>query len=121
MIGIYLGIFLAIIIVIFLGAALTIVQQANRYVIERFGAYTETLSVGIHFVIPFVDRIAKKVSIKEQVKIAVPQPGSNIEILVDLGFVAILPIKSEISVGVKNWPFSFLCSFVTIDEYWTPR
>ena len=74
MIGIYLGIFLAIIIVIFLGAALTIVQQANRYVIERFGAYTETLSVGIHFVIPFVDRIAKKVSIKEQVIDFPPQP-----------------------------------------------
>jgi regulator of protease activity HflC (stomatin/prohibitin superfamily) len=74
MVGIYLGIFLAIIVVIFLGAALTIVQQANRYVIERFGAYTETLSVGIHFVIPFVDRIAKKVSIKEQVIDFPPQP-----------------------------------------------
>jgi regulator of protease activity HflC (stomatin/prohibitin superfamily) len=74
MVGIYLGIFLAIIVVIFLGAALTIVQQANRYVIERFGAYTQTLSVGIHFVIPFVDRIAKKVSIKEQVIDFPPQP-----------------------------------------------
>ena len=72
--GIYLFIILAILVVIVLGAALTIVQQANRYVIERFGAYTETLSVGIHFVIPFVDRIAKKVSIKEQVIDFPPQP-----------------------------------------------
>ncbi len=72
--GIYLFIILAVLIVVVLGAALTIVQQANRYVIERFGAYTETLSVGIHFVIPFVDRIAKKVSIKEQVIDFPPQP-----------------------------------------------
>jgi len=74
MIGIYLGIILAVLVVIGLGAALTIVQQANRYVIERFGAYTETLGVGIHFVVPFVDRIAKKVSIKEQVIDFPPQP-----------------------------------------------
>ena len=72
--GIYLLIILFILILIFLGAALTIVQQANRYVIERFGAYTETKGVGIHFVIPFVERIAKKVSIKEQVIDFPPQP-----------------------------------------------
>jgi len=72
--GIYLLIILFILILIFLGAALTIVQQANRYVIERFGAYTETKSVGIHFIIPFVERIAKKVSIKEQVIDFPPQP-----------------------------------------------
>ncbi|KFZ25738.1 MAG: Modulator of FtsH protease HflK [Candidatus Izimaplasma bacterium HR2] len=72
--GIMLIIALAVIVVIFFGAALTIVQQANRYVIERFGAYTETKGVGIHFVIPFVERIAKKVSIKEQVVDFPPQP-----------------------------------------------
>lgn len=73
-VGIILGIALLVIVVIFLGAALTIVQQANRYVIERFGAYTETKSVGIHFVIPFVERVAKRVSIKEQVIDFPPQP-----------------------------------------------
>ncbi len=72
---VWILIFILIVLVISLaGAALTIVQQANRYVIERFGAYTETLSVGIHFVIPFVERVAKKVSIKEQVVDFPPQP-----------------------------------------------
>lgn len=61
-------------VILLAGSALTIVQQANRYVIERFGAYTQTLGVGIHFVIPFVERIAKKVSIKEQVVDFPPQP-----------------------------------------------
>ena len=61
-------------VILLAGAALTIVQQANRYVIERFGAYTQTLGVGIHFVIPFVERVAKKVSIKEQVVDFPPQP-----------------------------------------------
>ncbi len=56
------------------GAAFTIVQQANRYVIERLGAYHQTLSVGLHFIIPFIDRIIKKVSIKEQVVDFPPQP-----------------------------------------------
>ena len=72
--GIILLIILFILVLILVGAALTIVQQANRYVIERFGAYTQTLSVGIHFVIPFVERVAKKVSIKEQVIDFPPQP-----------------------------------------------
>lgn len=72
--GIILLIILFILILILVGAALTIVQQANRYVVERFGAYTQTLGVGIHFVIPFVERIAKRVSIKEQVVDFPPQP-----------------------------------------------
>lgn len=72
--GIMLLIILFILLLILVGAALTIVQQANRYVIERFGAYTQTLGVGIHFVIPFVERVSKKVSIKEQVVDFPPQP-----------------------------------------------
>lgn len=70
-------VFIGIIVVLALilaASAFTIVQQSNRYVVERFGAYTQTLSVGIHFVIPFIDRIAKKVSIKEQVVDFQPQP-----------------------------------------------
>ena len=72
--GIIALIVLAIIALIVVGAAFTIVQQANRYVIERLGAYHQTLSVGLHFIIPFIDRITKKVSIKEQVVDFPPQP-----------------------------------------------
>ncbi len=72
--GIILLIVLAIVALAVVGAAFTIVQQANRYVVERLGAYHQTLSVGLHFIIPFIDRITKKVSIKEQVVDFPPQP-----------------------------------------------
>ena len=53
---------------------ISIVQQSRAYVVERLGAFSEVWSVGIHFKIPFIDRIAKKVSLKEQVLDYPPQP-----------------------------------------------
>ena len=44
-----------------------VVQQSRAYVIERLGAFHSIWSVGLHFKIPFIDRIARKVSLKEQV------------------------------------------------------
>ncbi len=67
-----------IIIVLLLIAVLVknirVVQQAKAVVVERLGAYQTTWSVGIHFKIPFVERIAKTVSLKEQVVDFPPQP-----------------------------------------------
>ena len=51
-----------------------IVPQARAYVVERLGAYRVTWSVGVHFKIPIIDRVAKKVSLKEQVVDFPPQP-----------------------------------------------
>ena len=51
-----------------------IVPQAQAYVIERLGAYNGTWSVGLHFKIPFIDRVARKVLLKEQVVDFAPQP-----------------------------------------------
>lgn len=51
-----------------------IVPQANAYVVERLGAYFSTWSTGLHVKIPFIDRIARKVSLKEQVVDFPPQP-----------------------------------------------
>ena len=51
-----------------------IVQQAKAYVIERLGAYKTTWGVGIHFLMPFIERVAKVVSLKEQVADFPPQP-----------------------------------------------
>ena len=51
-----------------------IVQQAKAFVIERLGAYRDTWGVGIHFLVPFLDRVAKVVSLKEQVADFPPQP-----------------------------------------------
>ena len=51
-----------------------VVQQAKAYVIERLGAYQTTWEVGLHFKIPFIERVAKVVSLKEQVVDFPPQP-----------------------------------------------
>lgn len=77
-------IIIVLLIVIFLG--ITIVPQASVYIIERFGAYYKTLQVGIHFRIPFIDRIADKISIKEQVIDFDPQPvitKDNVTMMID--------------------------------------
>ena len=60
--------------VLVLFATVQIVPQAKAYVVERLGAYRATWSVGIHFKIPVIDRVTKKVSLKEQVVDFPPQP-----------------------------------------------
>ena len=53
---------------------IAVVQQSRAYVIERLGAFHEVWSVGLHFKVPFIDRIARRVSLKEQVLDYPPQP-----------------------------------------------
>ena len=66
---------LLIVIAVYLIASnIRIVPQANTYVIERLGAYHVTWTVGLHFKIPVIDRIAKKVNMKEHVMDFPPQP-----------------------------------------------
>ncbi|MDL2325283.1 SPFH/Band 7/PHB domain protein [Ruminococcaceae bacterium OttesenSCG-928-A16] len=65
---------LVFIVVIILIANLKIVPQATCYVIERLGVYSTTWQAGIHFKIPFLEKVAKKVSLKEQVVDFTPQP-----------------------------------------------
>ena len=64
----------AIIVIIILVRCVRIVQQAKAYVIERLGAYKTTWNVGLHFKLPFIERVAKVVSLKEQVADFPPQP-----------------------------------------------
>jgi len=63
-----------VIFVWILASCIKIVPQAQAVVVERLGAYQATWNVGLHFKIPFIDRIAKKVSLKEQVADFPPQP-----------------------------------------------
>lgn len=65
---------LIIIIVLLIVTNIRIVPQARAYVIERLGAYKGTWQVGLHFKIPLIDRIARKVSLKEKVIDFPPQP-----------------------------------------------
>lgn len=55
-------------------SSIKIVPQARAYVIERFGAYLTTWDVGLHFLVPFIDKVARRVSLKEQVADFQPQP-----------------------------------------------
>ena len=64
---------IAIVLVIII-RNIAVVQQSKAYVIERLGAFHSVWSVGLHFKVPFIDRIAKKVSMKEQVLDYPPQP-----------------------------------------------
>ena len=65
---------IAAIFVAVLVANIKIVPQAHAYIIERFGAYHTTWNVGLHIKVPFIDRIAKKVNMKERVVDFPPQP-----------------------------------------------
>lgn len=63
-----------VIVVIFIMPNIKVVPQARSYVIERLGSYLTTWNNGLHFKIPFVDRVSNKVSLKEIVKDFAPQP-----------------------------------------------
>ncbi len=73
-IGIVIGLLFVFILLLIAAANIKIVPQATVFVIERLGTYYATWETGLHFKVPFFDRIAKKVSIKEQVVDFKPQP-----------------------------------------------
>lgn len=73
-IGILIGLLFVFILLLIAAANIKIVPQATVFVIERLGTYYATWETGLHFKVPFFDRIAKKVSIKEQVVDFKPQP-----------------------------------------------
>ena len=70
----YVLIVLLVILIVILVRNIRIVQQARAYVVERLGAYKTTWNVGIHFKVPFIERVAKIVTLKEQVADFPPQP-----------------------------------------------
>ncbi len=69
----YVIIALLVVIAIIVISGIRVVTQTIKYIIERLGAYSKTWGVGIHWLIPFIDRVAKVVNLKEQVKDFDPQ------------------------------------------------
>ena len=57
-----------------LASCIKIVPQAHAYIVERLGGYQATWNVGIHFKVPIIDKVARKVNLKEQVMDFAPQP-----------------------------------------------
>ena len=70
----FLMVFFIFILIVVVSSCIKIVPQAHAYVIERLGTYTGTWSVGMHFKVPIIDKVARKVTLKEQVVDFAPQP-----------------------------------------------
>ncbi len=70
----FLMVFFIFILIVVVSSCIKIVPQAHAYVIERLGTYTGTWSVGMHFKVPIIDKVARKVILKEQVVDFAPQP-----------------------------------------------
>jgi regulator of protease activity HflC (stomatin/prohibitin superfamily) len=96
---------LAIVILIVLASCIKIVPQAKAMVVERLGGYLTTWSVGLHFKVPFIDRIAKKVNLKEQVIDFEPQPvitKDNVTMQIDTVVYFQITDPKLYAYGVEN-------------------
>ena len=71
--GIIIGAIFVVLFVVII-CNISVVQQSRAYVIERLGAFQSVWGVGLHFKVPFLDRVARRVSLKEQVLDYPPQP-----------------------------------------------
>ena len=72
--GFILIILLVIILLIIVTSCIKIVPQEHAYVLERLGTYMDTWPAGLHFKVPFIDRVVRRVNLKEQVVDFPPQP-----------------------------------------------
>ncbi|WWR16169.1 SPFH domain-containing protein [Lachnospiraceae bacterium JLR.KK008] len=102
------GIIVLILFLILLGtvaSCIRIVPQAHAYVVERLGAYQGTWAVGIHFKVPFIDKVAKKVILKEQVVDFAPQPvitKDNVTMQIDTVVFFQITDPKLFAYGVEN-------------------
>ena len=74
LIGFIVGVVLVLFVILILISNIKVVPQAHAYVLERLGAYHVTWNTGLHFKVPFIDKVSRKVSLKEQVIDFPPQP-----------------------------------------------
>ncbi len=94
-----------IIVVIIVASCVKIVPQANAFVVERLGAYQGTWEVGLHFKVPFIDRVAKRVLLKEQVVDFAPQPvitKDNVTMQIDTVVFFQITDPKLFAYGVEN-------------------
>ena len=94
-----------VIVLIILARCIRVVQQSKAYVIERLGAFYTVWSVGLHFKIPFIDRILKVISLKEQVADFPPQPvitKDNVTMQIDTVLYFQVTDPKLYAYGVEN-------------------
>ncbi|WP_287895998.1 SPFH domain-containing protein [Clostridium sp.] len=96
---------IAIVVLLILSSCIRIVPQAQALVVERLGAYLETWPVGVHFKVPFIDRVAKRVILKEQVVDFAPQPvitKDNVTMKIDTVVFFQITDPKLFAYGVEN-------------------
>ncbi|MBE5959499.1 MAG: paraslipin [Lachnospiraceae bacterium] len=93
------------ILIFIVSTCIKVVPQAHAYVIERIGTYQTTWSAGLHFLVPFVDAVARKVNLKEQVVDFPPQPvitKDNVTMKIDTVVFFQITDPKLFSYGVEN-------------------
>ena len=98
-------IILIVLAIVLVSTCVKIVPQAHAFVIERLGVYKETWSVGLHFKIPFLDRVSRKVNLKEQVADFEPQPvitRDNVTMQIDTIIFYQITDPKLYAYGVEN-------------------
>ena len=103
--GFILVTILVLIVLLLLVSCIRIVPQASAVVVERLGAYLDTWSVGLHFKVPFIDRVAKRVVLKEQVVDFAPQPvitKDNVTMQIDTVVFFQITDPKLYAYGVEN-------------------
>ena len=103
--GIYYILVILVIAIIILASCITIVPQAYAYVVERLGAYQQTWSVGLHLKMPIIDKVAKRVILKEQVVDFAPQPvitKDNVTMRIDTVVFYQITDPKLFAYGVEN-------------------
>ena len=96
---------LLVVVVIVMISCVNVVLQAHAYVVERLGGYQATWDVGIHFKVPFIDRIAKRILLKEQVVDFPPQPvitKDNVTMRIDTVIFYQITDPKLFAYGVDN-------------------
>jgi regulator of protease activity HflC (stomatin/prohibitin superfamily) len=104
-IGFFVLLFVLLLVIIVLTYTVRIIPQSNAYVIERLGAYNRTLKQGLHFVIPILDRVASKVTLKENVFDFAPQPvitKDNVTMMIDTVVYFFISDPKLYTYGVIN-------------------
>ncbi|MBR5712612.1 MAG: paraslipin [Lachnospiraceae bacterium] len=100
----WIAVVLVVLVTLFI-SCLRIVPQAHAYIVERFGGYQETWSVGIHLKVPFIDRVALDVLLKEQVVDFPPQPvitKDNVTMQIDTVVYFQITDPKLYAYGVQN-------------------
>ncbi len=105
MIGAIITVILIVFVVLAVTSCIRIVPQATALIVERLGAYIGTWSVGLHFKVPFIDRVARKVNLKEQVIDFKPQPvitKDNVTMQIDTVVFFQITDPKLYAYGVEN-------------------